>query len=707
MFQMYNIVQVCYNFQPMQIFSNILRASLLTQLLTSAVAFSSEVMPQYELSPFVVVAPNVPGEDFFIQRSVSFAKPVDLAAILTSTLPGAALTRKGPLASDIVLRGLSRDNLIFTVNNNQTFPACPNRMDPPAFHVSSQQIESIHVRTGPFSVHQGASVGGVIAVETVPPTDQHFLTAYGYLGSFDYYSAGFTAGSPLGNAFSATAGIYYQRGKAYKDGAGLRFTELPGTNFQQQFLNRTAFEVITAEFKGSYAFGRDGRVIFNYAYQDANDVLYPGLLMDAPKDTMNRVSVAVSSSLDAGFADSFEATFAFSHVNHDMRDSLRTSLNNMAGAFVSRGYFMRTEAISANLSARVALRKQLKDHSLIRYGFDIIRRYWDANNVIGVNRNDMLPDTVSDLMGLFGVYEQRMEDWAYEIGVRVDYGLSKARDDISFVQSARATTTNRNSDILPSLYGLVSRSLNPFTTVYTGLGLASRIPDGQERYINLDRPMANPDWVGNPDLKPVATLEWQLGLQYKHGPLDARISAFHAWLYDYVYLARLSPVPALLPGGATSYENIDVRLYGVSADLGYNINDFLRLETGFAWQEGVKRSRPVNSTNDVLAEIPPLRARLAAIYSYGAFSVQAEGQIQAKLDRIDPDLGERLMDGWAVLNLTAGYQFNNHFGVSVGVDNLFDKTYAVGNSFVRDPFRAGVVVNEPGRFWFMRVGLRF
>lgn len=36
-----------------------------------------------------------------------------------------------------------------------------------------------------------------------------------------------------------------------------------------------------------------------------------------------------------------------------------------------------------------------------------------------------------------------------------------------------------------------------------------------------------------------------------------------------------------------------------------------------------------------------------------------------------------------------------------------DKTYAVSNAFVRDPFRAGVVVNEPGRFFFLRAGLEF
>jgi iron complex outermembrane receptor protein len=229
------------------------------------------------------------------------------------------------------------------------------------------------------------------------------------------------------------------------------------------------------------------------------------------------------------------------------------------------------------------------------------------------------------------------------------------------------------------------------------------MPDPQERYMNLNRPMANPDWVGNPDLDPVRNLEFQSGLHWANESFDAQFSAFHAWLYDAIYLTELT----VGPGGTTSYENIDARLYGFSADTGWNTHDNLRLEAGLAWQEGVKETRPINATNDVLGEVPPLRARLAAIFTYGDLTARAEAQFQDTLDRIDPDLGERPLDGWAVVNLAASYRVNDRFSVSAGVDNVFDKNYAVSNAFVRDPFRANVVVNEPGRFWFVRGGIEF
>lgn len=668
----------------------------------------SDSIPTYDLAPFVVVAPNVWSAQASVLRDqISSAKPMDLASTLSAAMPSVALTRRGPLAGDLVLRGFSRDNILITVNDNQTFCACPNRMDPPAFHLSSQQIESIQIRKGPFSVDQGSSVGGAIAVRTTASTETAFARAYGYVGRFNYYAAGATFGAPVSNSFALIGGAYYQRGDAYKTGSGLRFTELPGTNFLPQFRDTKAFEVISFESTASLRLSGGGQLTANYAYQDAKDVLYPGLRMDAPTDTMNRIAVTLNLPVSMGIADSIEANVAYSHVDHDMTDARRTSVNNMGGQFVVRGYFMRTQATSAFASLRLGLRKAIGESSLLRYGIDTGRRYWDADNIIGMMPNDMLPDTVSDKTGAWAVLEHRQNGWSFESGGRLDYAKTRARKDISFVQSIQNTTTNDQTDVLPSLYALLSRDITPSLTLYTGLGMATRLPDPQERYINLDRPMANPDWVGNPDLKPVRNIEWQGGMQWRKSAFDARLSIFHAWVADYIYLVRLNPIPGIAPGGATSYANIDVRLYGLTLDGGWNLNDILRIEGGLSWQRGVKSERPLNVTNDVVAEIPPLRARIAALFAYAAITAKAEVEFQDDLKRIDADLGERELDGWAIVNLAAGWRIHKHVTLSAGVDNLFNKDYAVANAYLRNPFGAGNTLPEPGRFWYLRAGIEF
>lgn len=678
-------------------------AGLLLNAFTFTTQAQSESMPTYELKPFVIVAANVAGSGMEIPpEAMRSAKPVDLAAILSSELPAAALTRKGPLAGDVLLRGFSRDNVVITVDNNQTFCACPNRMDPPAFHVSSQQIAGVSIRTGPFSVEQGGTVGGAIAVRTVSPKPSSLIRLYGYLGSFGYLAAGITSGTPIGSNGSVLGGYYHQQGGIYEDGSGLPFTEIPAANYQQRYQDRTAFQVHTAEVKVARELRDGGRISASYSYQDASDVLYPGLRMDAPEDTMNRASVTFELPMDSQLADKLQASLAFSHVDHDMQDGFRNTLYNMGGAFVERGYFMRTTATSAFAAARLELRRNIDDQALLRYGFDLRRRLWDAGNIIGMQTNDMLPDTVSDTVGCWAVYERRVGSWAFETGARIDYARGKAREDISFLQGIRETESNRQSDFLPSLYGLISRELRPSLRAYAGLGMASRVPDPQERYMNLNRPMMNTDWVGNPDLSPVTSLEAQGGVHWMSGSFDAQFSAFHSWINDYIYLIRLEGGP-----GATSYDNINARLYGLSLDAGWNVSSSFRVEAGLAWQEGIKESRPAGATNDVLGEIPPLRARVAGFLSVGDFTARAEVQVQEELDRLDPDLNELPVDGWAVLNLAASYQISDALSISGGVDNLFDKTYAVANSFVRDPFRSGVIVNEPGRFLFLRAGLEF
>ena len=63
--------------------------------------------------------------------------------------------------------------------------------------------------------------------------------------------------------------------------------------------------------------------------------------------------------------------------------------------------------------------------------------------------------------------------------------------------------------------------------------------------------------------------------------------------------------------------------------------------------------------------------------------------------------------GWAVLDLYASYEVSDSVTVDIGMDNVFDKTYAQhlnrANAF--DPTQ--VQVNEPGRSGWVKVSATF
>ena len=64
------------------------------------------------------------------------------------------------------------------------------------------------------------------------------------------------------------------------------------------------------------------------------------------------------------------------------------------------------------------------------------------------------------------------------------------------------------------------------------------------------------------------------------------------------------------------------------------------------------------------------------------------------------------MPGYGVLNLKVGGQRRN-VRVTLAVDNVLNTLYVDHLSYLRDPFRLGTRVREPGRNYYVNVAYRF
>jgi iron complex outermembrane receptor protein len=114
-----------------------------------------------------------------------------------------------------------------------------------------------------------------------------------------------------------------------------------------------------------------------------------------------------------------------------------------------------------------------------------------------------------------------------------------------------------------------------------------------------------------------------------------------------------------------------------------------------------------------LPEIPPLKFNAAANYIYDdTLSFRAEVIAADEWSDYDKDNGEQELDAFAVLNLKGTKRFNNHFELTVGVDNVFDDTYATANTY-KDLTLLGVpgndvmLLNEPGRYFYANLKYKF
>jgi iron complex outermembrane receptor protein len=107
-----------------------------------------------------------------------------------------------------------------------------------------------------------------------------------------------------------------------------------------------------------------------------------------------------------------------------------------------------------------------------------------------------------------------------------------------------------------------------------------------------------------------------------------------------------------------------------------------------------------------MAEVPPLKSRAGLRYGTKYFFLEAEA-IASKAQRsVDNDLLELPTPGYAVMNVKGGIH-TKKLTLSAGLDNVFDRYYYEMLSYIRDPFRSGAKVPEPGRSVFASVSYGF
>jgi len=139
------------------------------------------------------------------------------------------------------------------------------------------------------------------------------------------------------------------------------------------------------------------------------------------------------------------------------------------------------------------------------------------------------------------------------------------------------------------------------------------------------------------------------------------------------------------------------------------ISDF-SIETSAAWQRGRKDSGTEHNTDNDLAEVPPLKSKLALHYDTPDIFGTLEWIHSENADNVDTDAGEKALSGWDVVNFRAGWNYKI-FTLNLGVENIFDRHYAVANSYEWDVVSGSgaspAVIYEPGRFFYTSISFQF
>jgi iron complex outermembrane receptor protein len=368
----------------------------------------------------------------------------------------------------------------------------------------------------------------------------------------------------------------------------------------------------------------------------------------------------------------------------------------------------RIEAVSYITGAEIE-NQTLTDLALFTYGTDFYYRNWYGNlmhRYTGATLNGQLfPDT--DVLD-FGAYikaERDFEKVSLTAGLRGDIFYTEAQEALT--NSVALTDDNAQTDLYPSAFIFGKYFLDDNTNIFAGTGLTTRTPTVLERYTQQ-----GVGFYGNPDLEPAHNFETDLGFETKlFEKLTFRAKGFYSYIDDYIYQASIP---------ARTWTNIDAYMIGGDMNASFDVGHGFSIDGALAYQRGRKLDQPVGNNDKDLAEIAPLKIKGALNYDKKGLSAVFEWVHSEDYDDIDADGGETALDGWDVFNFRAGYQFAGQEGglsilngaaVHFGISNIFDKEYAVANSYEYDPTNPGGanvrIVNEPGRFIYGSLSYRF
>ncbi len=638
-------------------------------------------------------------KDSLEEREIRESSAKDVGEALTK-LEGIWKIRKGAIANDVVLRGFSKENINVLIDGGRVYGACPLRMDPPPFLVDLSEVERIEVIKGPFDVRYQGSMAGLVNIITKKPEEGFRIRLNASAGSFNYINLSPVV-SYADDKLGILVGYSYRYSKPYKDGDGRRVTESANISpraYRPEFINKKAFEINTYWTKLGFKPIENHSVEFSYTRQDARDVLYPYLLMDTIRDKTDRFNMNYRIDGISDMLKSLKFQFYYAKVDHLMSSKYRI------------GPFMQSDAESKTYGGR--LEANLGDLTL---GFDAYKRNWDVVNfTMMIGTQFALPDVDTENFGIYGEYKRNLSDRLRLVaGLRLDTTKTKAdrsKANTNLYFAYKNTRRTSKTDTYPSGNIQLLYELQKDTELFIGLGHSVRVPDAQERYFALRRP--GTDWVGNPELKPSRNTELDLGIKHFTDKALIKATAFYSFVQDYITIHRqnrVNNVPGVMNSQALSYENVDAQFFGGEVDLRLSLTQELFLFGGMSYVQARKETKPEkNITSRNVAEIPPLKTRLALRYDKGIYFGEVETILSATQNRVDRDLNEQKTSGYGVVNVKVGGNFRG-FTITAGVDNVFDKKYFEHLSYLRNPFAMppSVKVPEPGRTFYINASYTF
>ena len=587
-----------------------------------------------------------------------------------SELRRVSLVRRGSYAWEPVVNNMQTERLSTTIDGMKIFYACTDKMDPVTSYVESGNLQSISLNSGLDGNPQATgNIGGSLDLKLRKagfdndPFHASASAGHEWNGHVQVYGADVALSS---RRTYLNAGAFYRHADNYKVGGGdeLLFSQFQKVNvFTNAGLRLAAKDMLEATF----------------IVDRATDVGYPALNMDVAKAEGLITSLAYKHLFPGA---SWETKAYYNHIAHEMDDTKRPDVAihmDMPGKSWTAGLYslLTTSLWQHDVALNYDLYYNRLFADMTMYPGGAAPMYMVTWPDVGtLNTGVAVTDNVSIAAGQSLRLSAKVA-WQQQ-RLNNEEGYHALRVFFPGMGDAYHQTTGRiAASYQLSMFNGQSSMANGQCSI--GAGWGSRAPTVTEAYgYYLNNTFDQYDYMGNPSLKNESAIELNTGYQWSmfNGQwsmaLDANVFLFSNYIIGQ-FETRLSPM-TVGAEGVKVYGNIShATIANASLAADWQLTERLR------WSGKVSYSSGRDDDGDPLPLISPISWQTELQYNYQRFGARATVKGNARQRNYGEKYGETAASEWAILNLSANYQwsmFNGQCSIRFGVENLLDKRYA-------------------------------
>lgn len=653
----------------------------------SSMVLANETMPVQTMAPIVVTSATGNDANGLIVRAdpkqpIQPIPASDGADYLQSIVGFSSVNSGAGTNGDVTFRGMFGSRIKILTDGTENLGACPSRMDSPTSYISPESYDRISVIKGPQTV-QYANTGSAATV-IFERSPEQFDGDHHYRGQASILMGSF---GRLDHNVEVAAGdeqkyirLNTNRSVAnsYQDGNGNTVPSDWERWNADLALGWTPDENTWVELTGGKADG---------------EAVYAGRMMDGSKFARESLGLRVEKKNVTDVIKKIEAQVNYNFNDHVMDNF---SLRDVAEPDKAMTVTRRT------LNGRLAVTNEWENIQLITGVDSQLNKHAGGmyHSTMPMMNSPVTTDMEFQSIGGFG-------ELSYDLGGDNKLVSGLRIDQVSIDAVKRSL---ERTETLPSAF-IRFENTHPDHDdgkTYIGLGYVERVPDYWELFktdLNGQAPSTFKD------LKNEKTLQLDLGYQHHHGALNSWVSAYTGLIQDYILINYDADKKTGHGINAADSKNVDAVIAGAEAGIGYQFTDAIQADVSamYAWGENTTNNTP-------LPQIAPLEGRVNLRYIQDRYTLGAYWRIVDGQSRISEREGNivgydnKKSAGFGTLSLNGTYNLSEGVDLSVGIDNVLDRTYtehlnkmgASGTGLPTDE-----QFNNIGRNYWARISMKF